>query len=307
MTPDELRLTCIELFGKRGWQIGLARCLKKDDEKHVNVRTVRRWCKDDATVPFWVAELLKDELARRMVSDTRDPRHDPPVVSDTRWFQTPVVSDTRDPRHDPRETTRLKVAPCGWSFSMGGFQTPTIHHDPTHDPPRLSDTQAFRHPRSTTIPPTIPPAFRHPRSTTIPPTIPPGFQTAKFLGLSDGQVSREAGLSDTHDPPRSYPRSPQAFRHPRSTTILPTIPPGFQTPTIHHDPTHHPPRLSDSQVSRAFRGFQTPTIHHDPTHHPPRPSDTHDPPRSHPPSPQAFRQPSFSGFQTAKFLVRPGG
>lgn len=65
MTPSDLRLTCIELFGKRGWQIGLARFLKKPDGTHVNVRTVRRWCKKDARVPFWVDELLKAEIARR--------------------------------------------------------------------------------------------------------------------------------------------------------------------------------------------------------------------------------------------------
>jgi hypothetical protein len=65
MTPSDLRLICIELFGKRGWQIGLARFLKKPDGSHVNVRTVRRWCKEGATAPFWVDELLKAEIARR--------------------------------------------------------------------------------------------------------------------------------------------------------------------------------------------------------------------------------------------------
>jgi hypothetical protein len=67
MTPFELRLTCIELFGNRGWQIGLARFLKRPDGTHVNVRTVRRWCNaEDTPVPFWVDELLKAELARRV-------------------------------------------------------------------------------------------------------------------------------------------------------------------------------------------------------------------------------------------------
>lgn len=65
MNPAELRITCIELFGKRGWQIGLARFLKKPDGTHVNVRTVRRWAKGDVSVPFWVDELLKAEIARR--------------------------------------------------------------------------------------------------------------------------------------------------------------------------------------------------------------------------------------------------
>lgn len=65
MTPSDLRLTCIDLFGKRGWQIGLARFLKKPDGTHVNVRTVRRWCKGKTPVPFWVAELLTAEIARR--------------------------------------------------------------------------------------------------------------------------------------------------------------------------------------------------------------------------------------------------
>ena len=64
-TPAELRLTCIELFGKHGWQIGLARFLKKPNGKHVNVRTVRRWWKDETPVPFWVDELLKAELAKK--------------------------------------------------------------------------------------------------------------------------------------------------------------------------------------------------------------------------------------------------
>ena len=65
MTPSELRRLCIELFGKRGWQIGLARFLKRPDGTHVIVRTVRRWSKGDVPVPFWVDELLKAELARR--------------------------------------------------------------------------------------------------------------------------------------------------------------------------------------------------------------------------------------------------
>ena len=67
MTPAELRLTCIDLFGKRGWQIGLARFLKKPDGTHVNVRTVRRWtsAKKRTPVPFWVDELLEAERARR--------------------------------------------------------------------------------------------------------------------------------------------------------------------------------------------------------------------------------------------------
>ncbi len=64
MTPSDLRLTCIELFGKR-WQIGLARFLKEPTGTHVNVRTVRRWCKEDSPVPFWVEALLQAERERR--------------------------------------------------------------------------------------------------------------------------------------------------------------------------------------------------------------------------------------------------
>jgi hypothetical protein len=65
MTPAELRLTCIELFGKRGWQIGLARFLKQPDGSHVNVRTVRRWDKGEYEVPFWVVALLQTERERK--------------------------------------------------------------------------------------------------------------------------------------------------------------------------------------------------------------------------------------------------
>lgn len=67
MTPSNLRFTCIELFGMRGWQIGLARFLKRPDDTHVNVRTVRRWAKGETPVPFWVDELLRAERARRAV------------------------------------------------------------------------------------------------------------------------------------------------------------------------------------------------------------------------------------------------
>jgi hypothetical protein len=68
VTASDLRLTCIELFGKRGWQIGLARFLKRPDGTHVNVRTVRRWttARKPTPVPFWVDELLKAEMARRV-------------------------------------------------------------------------------------------------------------------------------------------------------------------------------------------------------------------------------------------------
>ena len=65
-SPSDLRLTCIELFGKRGWQIGLARFLRKPEGTHVNVRTVRRWANGDVPVPFWVSELLKAELTRQL-------------------------------------------------------------------------------------------------------------------------------------------------------------------------------------------------------------------------------------------------
>ena len=67
MTPAELRLTCIELFGKRGWQIGLARFLKKPDGTHVNLRTVRRWttARNPTLVPFWVDGLLEAARTRR--------------------------------------------------------------------------------------------------------------------------------------------------------------------------------------------------------------------------------------------------
>ena len=58
MTPDELRLACIELFGERGWQIGCARFLKRD------VRTVRRWWDEDSPMPYWAEELLRAEQGR---------------------------------------------------------------------------------------------------------------------------------------------------------------------------------------------------------------------------------------------------
>ncbi|SIN88238.1 hypothetical protein SAMN05444166_1424 [Singulisphaera sp. GP187] len=67
MNPDDFRSLCIELFGKRGWQIGCARFLKKPDGTHLNVRTVRRWGKGDASVPFWVEPLLWAEQGRRCV------------------------------------------------------------------------------------------------------------------------------------------------------------------------------------------------------------------------------------------------
>jgi hypothetical protein len=51
MTPAEFRSICIELFGKRGWQIGCARFLKRPDGKHVNVRTMRRWGTGEVPVP----------------------------------------------------------------------------------------------------------------------------------------------------------------------------------------------------------------------------------------------------------------
>jgi hypothetical protein len=53
-----------ELFGKRGWQIGCARFLKRPDGGHVNVRTVRRWSSGKTPVPFWVELLLRAELVR---------------------------------------------------------------------------------------------------------------------------------------------------------------------------------------------------------------------------------------------------
>jgi hypothetical protein len=59
MTPADFRSLCIELFGKRGWQIGCARFLKKPDGTHVNVRTVRRWSSGQTPVPFWVEGLLR--------------------------------------------------------------------------------------------------------------------------------------------------------------------------------------------------------------------------------------------------------
>lgn len=65
MTKDEFRSLCIDLFGNRGWQIGCARFLKRDDGSHVNVRTVRRWGAGDIPVPFWVGPLLKAEKERR--------------------------------------------------------------------------------------------------------------------------------------------------------------------------------------------------------------------------------------------------
>lgn len=65
MTPASFRSTCIELFGTRGWQIGCARFLKRDDGSHVNVRTVRRWSSGRIPVPIAVAMLLKAEKERR--------------------------------------------------------------------------------------------------------------------------------------------------------------------------------------------------------------------------------------------------
>ncbi len=66
MTPDAFRSLCIELFGNRGWQVGCARFLKRDDGTHVNVRTVRRWSSGKIAVPIAVEMLLKAELARRV-------------------------------------------------------------------------------------------------------------------------------------------------------------------------------------------------------------------------------------------------
>jgi hypothetical protein len=70
MTPAKLRLIAIELFGERGWQIGLARFLKRPDGTHVNVRTVRRWTTEKVPVPFWVEPLLKTERERRATAGT---------------------------------------------------------------------------------------------------------------------------------------------------------------------------------------------------------------------------------------------
>ena len=63
LTPTELRSACIELFGERGWQIGLARFLKRPGG-HVNVRTVRRWTSGVTPVPFWVEPLVRAEMER---------------------------------------------------------------------------------------------------------------------------------------------------------------------------------------------------------------------------------------------------
>ncbi len=64
MTPTELRSTCIEIFGKRGWQIGCARFLKRPDGSHVNVRTVRRWSSGKTLVPVAVAMILTNEAKK---------------------------------------------------------------------------------------------------------------------------------------------------------------------------------------------------------------------------------------------------
>jgi hypothetical protein len=65
MTAEELKSLSILLFGKRGWQIGCARFLRRDDGSHVNVRTIRRWAKGESQVPFWVEGLMRAELERR--------------------------------------------------------------------------------------------------------------------------------------------------------------------------------------------------------------------------------------------------
>jgi hypothetical protein len=64
MTPADFRSLCIEIFGKRGWEIGCARFLEKPDGTHVNLRTVRRWSSDKTPVPFWVDQFLQAERER---------------------------------------------------------------------------------------------------------------------------------------------------------------------------------------------------------------------------------------------------
>ena len=58
MTPAELRTIGERLYGD-GWQSKLAKSLVRDDETHVNVRTVRRWAAGQVDVPPAVAELLR--------------------------------------------------------------------------------------------------------------------------------------------------------------------------------------------------------------------------------------------------------
>ena len=116
MTPAELRLTCIELFGKRGWQIGLARFLKKPDGTHVNVRTVRRWAseKTKQPVPFWVDELLKAELARRsgVTSIAQSSADDDRSVSSLTHVCLAVA--TRSPPHQPEP----HITSNGWESAL---------------------------------------------------------------------------------------------------------------------------------------------------------------------------------------------
>lgn len=72
MNPASFRSLCINLFGNRGWQIGCARFLQRDDGSHVDVRTVRRWARGDSRVPVAVAMLLRAEQASRV--GTSSPR-----------------------------------------------------------------------------------------------------------------------------------------------------------------------------------------------------------------------------------------
>jgi hypothetical protein len=70
LTPAVFRSLCIDLFGKRGWQIGCARFLKRPDGTHVNVRTVRRWSTGKTPVPVAVGMLLTAERERRSAPKT---------------------------------------------------------------------------------------------------------------------------------------------------------------------------------------------------------------------------------------------
>lgn len=66
MKPDTLRRAAITLYGKRGWQTGLASGL------HVDPSTVRRWASGQVPIPGPVEVAVELLLEKKQREDEHD-------------------------------------------------------------------------------------------------------------------------------------------------------------------------------------------------------------------------------------------